>query len=428
MKIQYVVIAVSLVLAVVALLLFTGVIPGFRSGSGGQSGEITLWGPLPQAYFAPALSDFHNRFKNIRITYREMRPDTYIEELVDAFASSRGPDVFLLPHDQIEKQKERVFVLTSDIYPLRAFRDGFLDSGDIFTSPEGIAALPFYTDPLVLYWNRDLFQSAGIAQPPASWDAFSALAAKLKISNGVAITQAGAALGEFQNISNAKDILALLMLQTGNPIVDRATRKAVFAEREDGLTAGEDAVLFFNNFSDPRKTTYTWNRTLPSARDMFGAGQLAMYVGFASDLDAILARNPHLNFDIAEVPQIAGGRVKATYAKSYGLAVSKQSRLAAVALTVIYDLTSFNQQKLLADTGVTPPVLRTLLSNPPENPVEETFYASAIRARTWLDPDPERTRSIFQEMAGSVLSGAARLDAAVRNAQNQINALFLQTQ
>ncbi|MBI1957569.1 MAG: extracellular solute-binding protein, partial [Candidatus Niyogibacteria bacterium] len=428
MKLQYIIIAGSIALAVVALLLFTGVIPGFRSGTPSQSGEIAMWGPLPQNYLAPALTDFQNRFQNIRITYREMRSDTYMNALVDAFASGRGPDIFLLPSDQIEKQKERLFVLTSDIYPLRAFRDGFLDSGDIFTAPEGILALPFTTDPLVLYWNRDLFQSAGLAQPPSTWDVFSTDATKLKTLSGATITQAGAALGEFSNIADAKDILSLLMLQTGNPVVNRTTRKAVFAERADGLTAGEEAVLFFNSFSDPRKTSYTWNRTLPEALEAFSAGTLAMYIGFASDLDAILAKNPHLNFDIAEVPQIAGGPIKATYARSYGLAVSKQSRLPAVALTVMYDLTSFNQQKLLAETGITPPVLRTLLSNPPENPALETFYASAIKARTWLDPDPERTRSIFQEMAGSVLSGATRLDTAVRNAQNQINALFPQTQ
>lgn len=427
-KLQIIIIGVSVILAIVALLLFAGIIPGFRAGQPGQVGEISLWGTIPQKLLAPALGDFRLRFKNITVTYREFKPETYIDELVNALASNRGPDIFLLPQEQILKQKDKVFILTSEIYPLRVFRDNFLDLAGIYETNEGIVGIPLRVDPLVLYWNRDLFGQAAIAKPPATWDEFSDTTQKLTKREGGKILQSGAALGEFRNIQNAKDILALLMLQTGSAIVDPQTLKPVFAERDQNiLSPAEEALLLFNSFSDSRKDTYSWNRTLPEAREAFSSGRLAMYIGYASDLDPIIAQNPHLNFDVREVPQIRDGKFNVTFAKSTALVVSKQSPNIATALTLIYDLTGFSQQKLLAENSLVPPALRSLLAQTPENPILVNFYRAAIRSRAWLDPNPVQTRLIWQEMVESVLSGAKKMDEAVRSAQAQFRAFIPKT-
>jgi ABC-type glycerol-3-phosphate transport system substrate-binding protein len=421
---QTIIIAVSIVLAVLALLIFSGVLPGFRSAAPGQAGEVNFWGTIPSAALAPILADFGQRYQDIKVNYREQKEESYIGELIDALASGKGPDVFLLPQDQIFRQKDKILALDSQTYPLRTFRDNFIDLAEIYISSAGILGLPIQIDPLVLYWNRDLFSNAGLAQTPSFWDEFPDAVQKLKISDGQKIKQTGLAMGEFKNINNAKDILAMLMLQTGNKITDPKTLKPVFDERgQNPLSPIEEAILFFTSFSDPRKDTFSWSQAMPEALESFATGNLAMYIGYASDLEKILAGNPHLNFGVREVPQIRGGPIQATFARSWALAVSRQSKNPTAALTFIFDMTGYDQQKLLAQNSLKPPALRSLLAEKPKEPALEIFYLAAIRSRAWLDPDPAATRIIWQDAAKSALSGAKNLNEAASDASRKFDAL-----
>ena len=427
-KLQIIILTASVILAVLALLIFSGFLPGFRNEAPGEAGQIIFWGALPKTSLTPVLNDFSQRFRNIRVEYREIPAQNYADTLVSALASGTGPDVFILPQDQILKQKDLLYPLDSKTYPPRVFRDSFADIGELYARPEGIAGLPLAIDPMVLYWNRDLFRNAGIAQPPSTWDEFLDTAKKLTIKNGARITQSGAAMGEFSNAKNAKDILSLLMLQTGNKIVDPQTLKTVFANKSasETLSAAESALLFFISFSDPIKENYSWNRTIPDSLEAFGAGRLAMYIGYASDLDKILALNPHLNFDIREVPQISGGSLSATYGQSLALAVSRQSANKATALTFIYDMTGLQSQNLLGQNSFSAPALRVALNQAQENPVLAVFYKSAVKSLGWLDPSPSETLAIWKEMSESVLSGAKRINQAVSDAQRKFEAIIPQ--
>ncbi|MEK7567151.1 MAG: extracellular solute-binding protein [Patescibacteria group bacterium] len=426
-KLQIIIITGSIVLAAVALLIFSGIIPGFGFETQGQAGQISFWGTIPGATLAPVLSDFGQRFRNIKVDYREIDSKIYIDELVQALASGQGPDVFILPQDQILKQKDILHFLDSGAYSLRVFKDNFADLAELYVQPEGITALPIQIDPLVLYWNRDLFRNAGQALPPKTWDEFLSSAKTLTIKSGQKITQSGAAMGDFTNIKNAKDILALLMIQDGNKIVDPETLKPVFAERTAALSPAEVALLFFTSFSNPLKENYSWNRAQPEAIEAFGAGRLAMYLGFASDIEKISALNPHLNLAVGIVPQIKGGKLNATYGRSLALAISKQSQNKATALTFIYELTGLESQSLLAKNSFLAPSLRDLLAQKQERPEFGVFYESAIKSLGWLDPEPAETLAIWKEMAESVASGAKRINQATLDAQRKFETLMPKT-
>lgn len=423
---QIAIITFSIIVAVVALLIFGGILPGFRATAPGEAGEIAFWGTLPQKTLASALEDFSRRFRNIKVEYKEIDAKNYINELVGALAAGQGPDVFLLPQDQIVRQRDLIFTLDSKTYPLRAFRDSFADIGELYVKPEGVIGLPLYIDPLVLYWNRDLFRNAGQTQPPKFWDEFLEAAKTLTIKDGMRIVQAGTAMGESSNIRNSKDVLALLMLQTGNKITDPATLRPVFAQKPAGaaLSPAEEAFLFFTSFANSIKENYSWNRAQPEAIQAFGAGRLAMYLGYASEIEQILALNPHLNFDAAEVPQIRGGTLRSTYGKSAALALSAQSPNKATALTFMYEMTGQNAQVLLGQNSFLAPALRNVLGSTQKNPVLEVFYRSAVRALGWLDPDPEASMKIWEETVLAISSGAKSFNQAVSDAQRKFETLI----
>ncbi len=415
-------------LALIGVLLLSGVIPGFSLGGGGvNSAALIMWGTVPYDQMRDLITVVNGQNQKVfSITYVEKNPGTYQNELVDALASGEGPDFWLLSQDFILKNKDKIFLIPFTSFSERTFKDTFVQEGELFLSKDGIVALPFIIDPIVLYWNRDLASGAGISQAPKTWDEFVSFAGRLTVRDTSGnITQSGAAFGEFQNVDHAKDIIALLIMQTGNPIVDSATfHSTLFGGTGETGQTPEDAVRFFTEFSDPAKTTYSWNRSLPGSKNAFIGGTLAYYFGYASEYNDIAAKNPHLNFDAAEVPQITGSHIRLTFAKIQGLAVSKSTPSITRAATAAAKLTEHEAIAGLVKKTFLPPIRRDLLAEAVSDPVLAVFYKSAIESSAWLEPDPEAMNDMFRVMTESVLSGKKKISDAVRDAHIKLDTML----
>ncbi|MDP3051998.1 MAG: extracellular solute-binding protein, partial [bacterium] len=259
-----------------------------------------------------------------------------------------------------------------------------------------------------------------------TWDEFVSFVGRLTVRDASGnITQSGAAFGEFQNVDHAKDIISLLILQTGNPIVDSATFHSTLSGGTGETAQSSDgAIRFFTEFSDPAKTTYSWNRSLPGSKNAFIGGILAYYFGYAGEYNDIAAKNPHLNFDVAEVPQITGGHIRLTFAKMQGLAVSKSTPNITQAATAVAQLTGKDAIAGLVKKIFLPPIRRDLLAEVVSDPVLAVFYKSAIESSAWLEPDPEATNDMFRVMTESVLSGKKKISDAMRDANAKLNTML----
>lgn len=425
---QIVIIGILMALALVAVLMLGGVIPGF--GLGQQSGkavDLVIWGTTPYDHLKSLISDLNENNKNLfSLGYIQKNPVTYENELIDALASGAGPDIFFLSQDLILKHKDKVFILPFESFSKRAFKDIFIEEGELYLTDKGIIAFPFLIDPMVLYWNRDLFAAAGLSQPPKFWEEFVNFSQQLTIRDEAGnIKQSGASFGEFQNVDYAKNIISFLILQTGNPIVELETLHSTLAEKGTSpLPPAESAVRFFTGFSDPSKTSYSWNRSLPSSKNAFIAGILAMYFGYASEYNDIKEKNPHLNFDVAEVPQIKEGSIRATFGRIEALAVSKSSPKIQGAFTAIVKLTEKDSISKLIQKAFLPPIRRDLLSQFPEDPAFSIFYKAAIQSRAWLEPEPKDVSEMFKTMIESVLTGKKKISEAVRDTHLKLDAML----
>ncbi len=417
--------------ALFAVLFLGGVIPGLKIGGGENVVSLTMWGPVPYEILEKTLTEVNNKnLKSFNINYKAKKQETYEAELINALASGQGPDLWLLPQDLILKHKEKVFIIPFSSFSQRAFKDAFAEEGELYLVKDGIIALPFMVDPIVLYWNRDLASSAGISKAPETWDEFVDFSAKMTTKDGAGnIIQSGAALGEFQNISNAKDIISLLVLQTNNPIVDPVSLNATFSGTGETFSQGAgqsagNAVRFFTDFSDPVKTTYSWNRALPDSKSMFIGGSLAFYLGYAGEYKDIAGKNPHLNFDVAQIPQIKDGKTRATFARMQAVAISKSSPkinsavIAAANLTGKDALTGFSEKTFL------PPGRRDLLAENPKDSALSVFYKSVLISRAWLEPDPSEVSNLFRQMVESVLTGKKKISEAVSDAQQKLDIML----
>ncbi len=414
-----------------AMFVALAVFATFKGSANRELMAITLWGTLPAGDFSQVVSTVNQVLpQRLTVTYVEKREKDFDRELTEALASGIGPDAVLLPHTSLFRQRERLVAIPEANLPLRTFRDTFTDQARLYETSGGIWALPFVSDPLVMYWNKDIFNAAGLANPPKHWDEFLTLAPKLTKKDGAGnIAQSAVPFGEMVNILNAKDTLSALMLQAGTSIVRVDQNGSAFSaltERPSGVSEmpAASVVAFYTQFSNPSKTTFTWNRGIGDAQTFFLAGNLATYFAFASENKTLLRKNPNLNFDISNLPQPRDVKVPAVYAKLYGLALMKAGKDPAAAfqvLAVLADKTfidAFTQQ-----TGFAPS-RRDLLSVAPADPALAVSYRSSLVARSWLDPDPVATAAIFRRMIDSVTSGKYRPSEAVGVASQELQALL----
>lgn len=419
-------------IAVIAVLIFSGVLPGYKN-QGTQKGpavSVSLWGTLPRNKINGVVSAINKENKSYKIQYTEFPASSYEENVINALASGKGPDFWLISQDMILKNKDKINLIPFAYYPERNFRDDFVDISNLFIDQKngGLTAFPFLIDPMVMYWNKDLFSSAGISQPPRYWDDFADNVQTLTRKNEAGnIVQSGAALGELSNIKNGQDILSMLIIQSGNPIMksdDRGSLKIALDDKDNsGNSPAASSVKFFNDFSNPNKNVYSWNKALPGADTMFARGALAMYFGYASEWAEIKAKNPHLNFDIAEIPQIKGGKTKTTFAKIYTLAVMKnssQTKKQAALNSILFMISNQVSKDFSQATGLASP-RRDLLAEKTTDAYYGLINKAAVMSKAWLEPDSNEVRRIFKDMVESVSSGALSAGDSVRLAKNRLD-------
>ncbi|MBI4114404.1 MAG: extracellular solute-binding protein, partial [Candidatus Niyogibacteria bacterium] len=251
------------------------------------------------------------------------------------------------------------------------------------------------------------------------------------------IIQAGAALGNFANNNNAIDVVTLFMLQSKNPITYisttgssenlRANLRSALGDSayDDTFTTISSSIRFFDQFADPRKTSYSWPRSMGEAQDAFAQGKLSMYLGYGSEIPDIQKRNPHLDFGVAETPQLSNQELK-TYGKLYGLVLSGQSEplMQSAGLLFINFLTGQEPQTVIAKTFWVAPTLRALLATPPEDAALATIYASAVKNQFWYDPQTEESGKILRTMTEDAAFEQKSMESVVNEAHLKFQRLL----
>lgn len=423
---QIALITTFVIFTVVAVLIFTGAVPGFKAPEGGYGGEVVVWGTFPKLKLSSATDAFNQQNKALfTIRYEEKSKDSFERELLEALASGKGPDIFFLTQDMVLKHKDKVLVVPFETITEREFKDTFTEEGELYLTPEGTLALPLSVDPLVMYWNRDIFSSAAIARPPEFWDEFLTIApAVTKRDDAGNVLTSAISFGEFENVTHAKDILSMLILQAGNNIVevgeDGRVNIVLSNTQESGSQRTESALRFYTEFSNPVKPAYSWNRSLPESRDMFVGGDLAVYFGYASELPDIITKNPHLNFDVSLVPQIRDNKIKETFGNMYALAIARNTGKPQTAFQALVLMAGSDFASAVSKALKLPPVRRDLLSIKQTDAYNSVFYDSALRASAWLDPNPEASYNVFKDMVEDVSSGRFRISQAVLNANTEL--------
>ena len=430
---QIIIIIVFIAAAVFGVLVFSGAIPlGNSKSSTGAQGTVVLWGTVKTSDIATALDNFNRVNSTFTVKYVQKDATTFDQDLLEALASGTGPDMFLLPANLAFHYSNKIYTIPYTSYPVASYKSTFAGAGDVFLTSNGILAFPLTIDPLVMYYNRGMLDSNSIVTPPTYWDEFPNLISILnqKDTNNQ-ILKSAVAMGQFSNISHAKDIISALFMQTGNTIIGEKNNifYSALGEANGANMADLTSTLsFYTGFADPLKNNYSWNKSLPNSQDFFTSNNLAFYFGYASELQSLVNKNPNLDFLAAPFPQIRTGNFKLTSANVTGVAVSSFSKNLNTAVTAASLMASTDFASKFSTALLTPPARRDLLSVKPTDAFFPVFYNSALYAKSWLDPSSADTDDIFRTMVENILSNNLSVDDSIRDASSKMSLLLARFQ
>jgi multiple sugar transport system substrate-binding protein len=403
------------------------------SPSGIKSVTLDYWRVYDdEDAFAAIVANYQRIHPYINIRYKKFRYEEYERELLNALAEDRGPDIFSIPSTWVREYQNKIVPLppkvtliyprtegtikkievaelrTTDTLNLKDLKNNFVDIvyNDVLLNLKGvnrIYGLPLYIDTLAMYYNTDLFNNAGISQPPPYWNTeFQQDVKKLtKQNNQGNIVQSGVALGGSANIQRPQDILSLLMMQNGSLMMENnsVSFNAIPPGSQQGYNPGLEALRFYTDFSNPAKDVYCWNSNLPNSLSMFEQGNLAIMFDYAYDLPTIKTAAPKLHFSVAKMPQIQGNTKQVNYANYWIETVSAKSKNVNEAWDFIQFETSQDQVNNYLKVAKKPTALRALINSQLNDFDIGVFASQVLTAQSWYKgKGPIATENAMQEM------------------------------
>ncbi len=309
--------------------------------SGAKEATITYWGlwedsPAVQT----AIAEFQTANPKIKVTYVKQSLRQYRERLQAAITRGDGPDVFQFHNTWVPMLRNDLSPAPTTFMTTQQFSATFypVASADL-VGGQTIYGAPLMFDGLGLYYNEDLFTTAGV-KPPTTWPELLEIVPKLTVKTDTQIQRSAIALGTTGNVENFSDIVGLMMMQNGARLTNPTGKEA------------EDTLMFYRKFANPTDPVYTWNTTLDNSIYAFAMGKVAMILAPSWRAFDVKQINANLHFKIAPVPQLPGNTIN--WASYWAAGVSAKSKNQAAAWTFLKYLISKNTMtKLYAEESKT---------------------------------------------------------------------------
>jgi len=394
-----------------------------RDKSTNFKGQLTVWGVFDQesAVRQTLFADFSTKNPGIKLIYVQKDPQTYEQDLINAKAAGTGPDVFYFKNTWLPKHGDKLVPVNPAFFPVKSLLATFPDVvAKDFADSQNVYALPLYVDTLAMFYNKQIFDNAGIALPPQTWEGVAAASKQItRFDQNGRISRSGAALGaSAQSINEATDLLNLIMIQSGSTMLNGEGTRVDFGG------AGAKAIGSYTNYANPRSSHYTWDPSQIYSIDAFAEGKVGMIFNYAFQIPQIQAKNPYLNFTVSPMPQFANAKKSINYASYFGLAVSNQTKTPDLAWDFVINSTidpAANGSYLVATNRS--PALRSLIDTNIDNPDLGLFVRQSLTATSWPQIDATAVDEAFTHMLDSINTGQLTLDVAIRQAEASINSL-----
>jgi len=316
--------------------------------------SYAMWGDTTELANQQKIVDaFEAKNPTIKVKVTVADWTTYWDKLQTSLAGGNAPDVFLMDGPLYPDYQTRDQLL--DLTPLIA-RDGFDTTtlADLavqdFTAPDGhMYGLPRDLNAIALFYNKTMFDAAGIAYPDGTWDwaKLADTAKKLTKTSGATTSQ----WGFYTETSDMENYWSSLVWQAGGDILSADKKTAVIDS--DQAAAG---IQFLQDLIYKDKVMQ--QPTPGGTGDAFENGQAAMEADGSWLVPTHQAAG--INFGVAPLPKGPAGQ--ATSVNPSGVVVSKGTKFADAAWEFVKCYTGPDLQAMIGSLKASMPANKQVLT------------------------------------------------------------------
>lgn len=422
---------VSKVTLAIATLSMVFLAAGCNSGNQ-KAAKVTLkiWKPFVDSDKMDVLIQAYKKaHPNVTIEYTKKNIENYEGDLLNALAAGNGPDIYSINNTWLPLYLDKIEPAPEKLYTLKEYKDTYVDVlyNDLVRDGK-IYGTALWVDSLGLYYNKDLLGTAGIATPPKTWDELAKDSQRMVQQNASGyFDQSGTAIGTYQNVNRAVDIVYLMMLQAGVVPWSSDSRNPQFSsnitKNGQSFNPGVKAVDFYTSFANPSSENYNWNLDSDYSIDAFANGRAGFLYGYSYTRAQIDAKAPNLNYDVAPVPQFSLGQPSVNYASYFAEVVSKQSKNQAVAWDFLKFITSQQALEAYYAKDKEPSSRRDLIEKQTQDLDIGVFAHANLTAKSFFKFDEAKVDGIFGEMIENILLNGTSVQSALSRAQSQVSAV-----
>ncbi len=332
---------------------------GASAAQAGTDITYLLWGSPQEGVVWNAIADsFMVAHPDIKVTVEVADWDSYWEKLRVQMAGGTPPDVFAMDAPLYPDWQSRGVLLNlqpyldadpsilEGVYPITL---------DAYKTPDGMFGLPRDFQTIVLYYNKDMFDAAGVAYPTDAWTYADLRDAAKKLTldkDGDGTTDQW---GFWDGGYDMEPFWGSLVWAYGGDVVDVAGGKT--------LIGSPEATAAFQALADMWLT----DKSMPTEQQLAQYG----YDGFLSGVSA-MGVSGHwsvpeystvaFKWDVAPMPSGPSGR--ATGVNSAGFVIAKDSKNPDAAWEFVKYAFSDAGQTELAKIGLAIPVRKSVAESP----------------------------------------------------------------
>ncbi|MFC5648771.1 ABC transporter substrate-binding protein [Paenibacillus solisilvae] len=346
--------AISLLVMLVMVGSILAACSGNGSGSSGDSGgsggkktlNVALWDENAKGFIDKTIALYKKDHPNVDVKVTYTPWDDYWTKLKTSLAGKGGPDVFWMNGPNIYAYASAGLV--KDLKPL-IDKDNFDTSVytpalvDLYTYNSDLYGIPYFLDSVGLYYNKEIFDKAGVKYPDENWtwDTITENAPKLTDkANGI--------YGFIANAANQTGYYNFIS-QAGGYVLNPDKTKSGF-DTPEALSAFEWMDSFMKNGYSPNQQ----QQLETEAIQLFGSGKAAMFPGLsvnAPQLHEMLG-------DKLAVTTLPAGKQKASIVHGLSWTINNNTKNELEAWDLIKVLTGKEGNTNLADSGFSIPAYK----------------------------------------------------------------------
>lgn len=264
------------------------------------------------------LAKFEEQNPDIKIELTTMPYDSYWNKLLPSMAAGTGPDVLHVHGSWTTKFVDANVwePIPQDVLDRVGIQNWFNGPADAYKRNGTYYGLPYASNTWSLFYNKDMFEEAGITTPPTTWDEVVAYGKKLTkfdvngkmIQSGLGVKTKGThALIDFFSILN----------QMGGKVIDEKGRPSI------DTPVAKEALRMFVDLVKVHKLN---DPDFLVGEQGFQQGKTAMHTAGSWYGDQLDMQFPDINYGVALFPTVPEVDPYICDIGSWGWAVSSRSK------------------------------------------------------------------------------------------------------